>query len=155
MFQYDLICYIKAGANSIKAAKAPGVRWVRINNATGTTSTFINVREYRGEADALSGFLEQISMGKLVLLQYPSIYIKRANFNVAMNTGTKDDELLKQVDWYVSSGKKAFKFSPGKKAILTLMADQKDQIETFLKNEKPDLKSRSGLMSVFSYYNKL
>jgi hypothetical protein len=146
---------IKAGANNIRAAKAPSVRSIRVNNAIGTTSTFINVREYRGEADALLGFFEQVSMGKLALLQYPSIYIKRANFNMALNSGTKDDELLKQVDWYVSNGTKASKFSPGKKAILTLMADKKDEIETFLKNEKPDLKSKSGLMTLFSYYNSL
>ena len=72
-----------------------------------------------------------------------------------MNTGTKDDELVLQKSWYVVRDKKAIKFSPGKKAVLSLMADKEDQIEAFLKAEKPDLKSRAGLLSVFAYYNKL
>lgn len=146
---------IRAGANDIRSAKAPSVRYVVMNNKTGTTNRFVNVRDYRDEADALSGFFEEIIVGKLTLLNYPSIYVKRANFNAAMNTGTRDDELLKQADWYVAQNGRATKFSPVKKALLTLMADKKEQIESFLKTEKPDLKSRPGLIAVFSYYNTL
>ncbi|WP_020601512.1 hypothetical protein [Spirosoma spitsbergense] len=146
---------IRAGAKDIRAAQANRVRYVLMNNPRGTTSLFINAREYRGEADDLKGFVELITPGKLTLLEYPTIHIKRANFNVALNTGTKDDELILQKNWYVVRDKKAVKFSPGKKAVLVLMADKEDQITTFLKAEKPDLKSRDGLLSVFSYYNKL
>ncbi|WP_018621300.1 hypothetical protein [Spirosoma luteum] len=146
---------IRAGAKDIRSAQANRVRYVLMNNTRGTTSLFINAREYRGEADELTGFVELIAPGKLTLLEHPSIHIKRANFNVAMNTGTKDDELVLQKSWYVARDKKAVKFSPGKKAVLELMADKKEQMEAFLKAEKPDLKSRAGLLSVFSYYNKL
>jgi hypothetical protein len=146
---------IRAGANDIRSAQANRVRYVLMNNTRGTTSLFINAREYRGEADELTGFVELIAPGKLTLLQHPSIHVRRANFNVALNTGTKDDELVLQKSWYVARDKKAFEFSPGKKAVLALMADKKDQVEAFMKAEKPDLKSRAGLLSVFSYYNKL
>ena len=146
---------IKAGVNDIRSAKAPIVRSVIVSNQAGTTSQFMNVREYGGDAGALSGFFEQVVLGKLTLLEYPSIYVKRANYNAAMSVGTKDNELIKKFDWYVAQDGKASKFSPGKKALLELMTDKKEQIEGFLKSEKPDLKSRSGLTTVFSYYNKL
>ena len=146
---------IRAGANDIRSAKGPSIRYVIVTNKTGSASQFINVREYRGEADALQGFFEQVVVGKLTLLQYPSISVKRANFNVAMNTGSKDDELIKKLDWYVAQSGRATKFSPSKKALLELMADQKESIEAFLKAEKPDLKSRAGLTAVASYYNQL
>jgi hypothetical protein len=146
---------VRAGAKDIKAVKASAVRYVDMNNSFGTVSRFINVREYQGEAEPLNGFFEQLVSGKLNLLLYPSVYIRRANFNVAINVGTKDDELIKKMDWYVGRGKQATKFSPGKKAILELMSDKKEQMEAFLKNEKPDLKSRQGLLAVFAYYNKL
>lgn len=145
---------IRAGAHDIRSAKGPSVRSVVVTSKTGGTSQFINVREYRGEADALQGFFEQVVVGKLTLLQYPSISVKRANFNVAMNTGSKDDELIKKFDWYLAQNGRATRFSPGKKALLELMADQKEAIETFLKTEKTDLKSRAGLIAVASYYNK-
>lgn len=146
---------IRAGAKDIKAVKATAIRYVDVNNKFGSVSRFVNVHDYQGEAGALSGFFEQVVTGKLDLLQHPSVYIRRANYNVAMNTGTKDDEIIKKLDWYVARDKQATRFSPGKKAILELMSDKKDQIETFLKTEKPDLKSRAGLATLFSYYNKL
>ncbi len=146
---------IKAGSNDIRAVKSTAVRYMDINNASGSVSRFINVREYQGEIDGLTGFFNQLVTGKLSLLLHPSVYVQKANFNVAMNTGTKDDEFIKKMDWYVARGKQVAKFSPNKKTILDLMADKKEQIDTFLKAEKPNLKSRQGLLAVFAYYNKL
>lgn len=154
----DLLAHeieVRAGASNIKAVKATAVRYVDINNSFGTVSRYINAHEYQMDGQILPGFFEQLVTGKLDLLLYPSAYIRRANYNMALNTGSKDDELMKKQDWYVVREKQATKFSPGKKAILELMADKKEQVETFLKTEKPDLKSRAGLMSVFVYYNRL
>ncbi|MFD2934478.1 hypothetical protein [Spirosoma flavum] len=146
---------IRAGAKDIRAVKTTAIRYVDMNNAFGSVSRFLNVHEYQGDANPLTGFFEQIATGKLDLLLHPSVYIRKANYNVALNSGSKDDELTKKMDWYVARGKQATKFSPGKRAVLDLMADKKEQIEAFLKTEKPDLKSRQGLRTLFAYYNKL
>ena len=156
--RYDLITQeveVRAGANDIRAAKAPTVRYFVMNNRLGGSSQFVNVREFRGEADELVGFFEYVATGKLQLLQRHSITIKRANFNAALNVGTKDDELVKKREWFVGKNKNAVKFSPSKKALLELMADQQPAIETYLKDKKPDLKKESGLLKVFGYYNSL
>lgn len=146
---------IRAGAQDVRTAKASTVRYVDVNNRLGTSSRFINVREYRGEADALSGFFEQLTTGKLDLLQHPTVYIRRANYNMALNVGTKDDEIMKKIDWYVAQNKRAIKFSPGKKALLDLMDDRKELVEAYLKKAKPDLKTSAGLTAVVAYYNSL
>lgn len=146
---------IKAGNKDIRATKAATVRYVDINNRTGTSSRFINVREYRGEADVLSGFFEQIVVGKFDLLHHPTVYIRRSNYNSAMNVGTKDDEIMKKADWYLAYQKRAVKFSPSKKALLELMTDHKEQIEAYLKSKKPDLKEKTELTALVVYYNGL
>ena len=146
---------IRAGVQDIRSAKASTVRYVDVNNRLGTSSRYVNVREYRGDADALLGFFEQVATGKLDLLQHPTVYVRRANYNMALNTGTKDDEIMKKTDWYMARNKQATKFSPTKKALLDLMSDQKAPIEAYLKNTKPDLKSRSDLVAVVAYYNGL
>lgn len=156
--RYDLMTQeveVRAGANDIRAAKAPTVRYFVMNNRLGGANLFINVREFRGDADQLVGFFEDVTSGKLTLLQRHSIHVKKANYNAALNTGTKDDELEKKREWYVAKGRQAFKFSPNKKVILELMADKQAAIETFLKDKKPDLKKASGLSEVFGYYNSL
>lgn len=146
---------VRAGATSIKAVKVSAVRYIDMNNAYGSVSRFINVQEFQSEGQSLTGFFEQMVAGKLSLLMYPSVHIQKGNYNVAMNVGSKDDQLLKKTDWYVARGKQVVKFSPGKKAILDLMADKKDQIDRFLKEKKPDLKTRDGLYTTFTYYNTL
>ena len=156
--RYDLITQeveVRAGANDIRAAKAPTVRYFMMNNRLGGSNLFINAREFRGETDEFVGFLESVVAGKLSLLQRHSITIKRANFNAALNVGTKDDELVKKREWFVAKGRIAKRFSPGKKALLELMADQQPAIEAYLKDKKPDLKKESGLTDVFAYYNSL
>jgi hypothetical protein len=146
---------IKAGTNDIRATKAATVRYVDINNRQGTSSRFINVREYRGDADELLGFFEQVVTGKFDLLQHPVVYIKRSNYNAAMNMGTKDDEIMKKSDWYVAYNKRAVKFAPSKKALLDLMHDRKEQIEAYLRSKRPDLKDKADLTALMMYYNGL
>jgi len=156
--RYDLITQeveVRAGANDIRAAKAPTVRYFIMNNRLGGSNQFVNVREFRGEADGLVGFFEYVAAGKLSLLQRHSITVKRANYNAALNVGTKDDELVKKREWFVGKNRQALKFSPSKKALLELMADQQPAIEAYLKDKKPDLKKESGLAAVFAYYNSL
>lgn len=156
--RYDLITQeveVKAGTNDIRAAKAPTIRYFLMNNRLGGSSQFVNVREFRGEADGLVGFFEYVAAGKLSLLQRHSITVRRANYNAALNVGTKDDELVKKREWFVVRNRQALKFSPSKKALLELMADQQPAIDTFLKDKKPDLKKETGLSEVFTYYNSL
>ncbi len=156
--RYDLYAQeveFRAGANDIRAAKAASVLRFAINNQQGSTTRFINVREFRGEADELIGFFEQIVSGKIQLLQHHTVTIKKADFNVALNIGIKDDVLVKKHDWYVAKGNRAQKFSASKKSLLELMDNQHVAIDAFIKEKKPDLKRESGLASVFAYYASL
>lgn len=156
--RYDLLTQeveVRAGANDIRAAKAPTVRYFVMNNRVGGPGVFINAREFRGEADELLGFLESLVSGKLSLLQRHSIQLKKGNYNAALNVGTKDDEMVKKRDYYVAKGRIAMKFSPSKKALLELMNDQQTAVEAYLKDKKLDLKKTNGLAEVFAFYNAL
>lgn len=146
---------IRAASNDIRVAKGPSVRYFAVNNRLGTVSLYVNVREFRGEADELLGFFESIQPGKLSLLLHPFVTVKKATYNPALNVGSKDEQILKKTTWYVAQNSRATKFTPNRKALLALMADKQEQIEAFLKEKDPDLKSRSGLMAVFAYYSSL
>lgn len=147
---------LRVAPGDIRAVRAMSVRYFDRNDLVGSVSRFINVREFRGEADDLKGFFEQITGGKTALLQYHYMFLRRANYNAALNVGTKDDELVRKADWYVAgAGRKARQFAPNRKNLLDLMADKQSQIETFLKEKRPDLKSRAGLAAVFNFYNTL
>lgn len=147
---------IRVKPGDIRAVQAVSVRYFDRNNLTGSVSRFINVREFRGDAEKLLGFFEQITAGKIALLQYHYLFLRRGNYNAALNVGTKDDELVRKVDWYMTgAARKAQQFTPNRKTLLDMMADRRPEIEGFLKDKRPDLKSQTGLASVFNYYNTL
>lgn len=147
---------VLAGAGNIRVATAPQVRQFAVNNPLrNAVSVYINVREFRGDADRLLGFFEVLASGKATLLRYPHVSIKKASYNSALNVGTRDDEIVCKQTWYVVNGRKAVELSPGKRDVLALFPDKAAEMEAYLKQQKPDLKSRSGLAAVFEHYNSL
>ncbi len=147
---------IRAAPGDVRVAKGPTVKQFAQNNAQGGVSHYINVRQYRGEADVLTGFFEQLYVGsRIELLLHPYVVVQKGNFNMALNVGSRDDELIKKMDWYAAAKGRATKFPPNKKGVLTIMVDKKGQIETYLKVQKPDLKSPTDLVALFAYYNSL
>lgn len=147
---------ILAGPNNIRVAQAPQVRQFTINNRKlQAPSYYINVREFRGEADVLLGFFEVLTTGRATLLRYPSAIIRKSDYNVALSVGNKDDALELKQAWYVAKGPKAVVFTPSKRAVLSLFADKEADMATYLKTQKPDLKSRAALTALVAYYNSL
>ena len=147
---------VRVAPGDIRAIRAASVRYFDRNDLAGSVSRFINVREFRGDADNLAGFFEQVTGGKIALLQYHYLFLRRANYNAALNVGTKDDQLVKKSDWYMAgTNRKAQQFISSRKALLDLMTDKQPQVEAFLKEKRPDLKSRAGLAQVFDFYNTL
>lgn len=147
---------ILAGPNNIRVAEAPRVRQFTINTPKlRTAAYYLNVREFRGEADVLLGFFEVLTTGRATLLRYPSAIIRKSDYNVALSVGNKDDALELKQAWYMAMGPKAVAFTPSRKGILSLFADKEADMATYLKTQKPDLKSRAGLLATVAYYNSL
>ncbi len=150
---------IRTKSQGVRVATLGMVQALGIRSTASTdTNWFVNVREFSlqpGSDKSPTGFFEQVAVGRLSLLRYHSLYLKRANYNVAMNIGSRDDELVQQTEWYVARGRRVQAFSPGKKALISLMGDKAPEIEAYLKSQKPDLKNPSVLKLVFLYYNSL
>lgn len=147
---------ILAGPNNIRLAQAQQVRQFTVSSSYLKAATYyLNVREFRGEADQLLGFFEVLAAGRATLLRYPATRISKSNYNVAMNVGNKDDALVLTQAWYAAVGRKAVAFTANRRGILALLADKGTEVEAYLKQQKPDLKSRAGLIAVFTYYNSL
>jgi len=118
-------------------------------------TTFVNVREFQGKARELSGFFEVLSDGELKLLQYTRFWVKKPTYVPALDTGSKDTQLMKEQHYYLARDKEAEKFSPGKSALLKWMQDQKGAMETFLKTRDFNYKNPRDLATIFDYYNSL
>ncbi len=146
---------IRVATNDIRVAKGPAVTYFDMNTTDGMVSRYVNVYKYQGDATALTGFFEWVVSGKLNLMLHTIAQVKKASYNAALNVGSRDDEIVKKATWYVVVAGRSSKFSPGKRALLALMAEKQQQIDQFLKEKNPDLKTRQGLTAVFAHYNQL
>ncbi|WP_461098100.1 hypothetical protein [Spirosoma luteolum] len=144
---------LRPSPTDLRAARAESIRQFRVSEAGGRVRQYRNVREYRGDADRLSDFFEEVVPGRLTLLCHPTIYLKRATYNVALNTGSKDDVLLPKIDWYVGQNGQATRLTTSRKALLALMADRQALVDEWLRTHNPDLKTRDGLSALFVVYN--
>ncbi|GAB3899531.1 hypothetical protein GCM10028803_20820 [Larkinella knui] len=138
---------------TVKAVSGERVKQFKMDR-NGQTTTFVNATEVGAPAD-VRGFFEQVNDGKLRLLIRHQIYVKKPSYNVALNVGSKDTELIKEAIWYTSDGKTLTRFSPGRKALLAAMKDKEEPVNAYLKDKKPDLKNRAALLDVFTFYNSL
>ncbi|GAA4397680.1 hypothetical protein GCM10023187_07410 [Nibrella viscosa] len=144
-----------AGYKDVRAVKADQVKEFSVRYPDAGNRRFVNVREYAGKAVPVRGFFEKLVDGKLSLLAHHSIFVKKANYNPALNVGTKDDELVKRTEWYLATGQEVQKLSPGRRAVLEVMADKRPQIEAYLKTANPDYRSAADLAKLVRYYNNL
>ncbi|MBC8154673.1 MAG: hypothetical protein H7Z72_17385 [Bacteroidetes bacterium] len=150
---------IRTKNQGVRVASWGLVRAFGIRDAVGSdTSWFANIREYNpltANPNVSTGFFEQVTVGRLSLLRHHFVYVKRANYNAALNVGSRDDELEKQAEWYVARGRRVEKLPSGRKALIGLMGDKAPEIEAYMKAKKPDLKSKDDLKAAFRYYNSL
>lgn len=140
-------------SKTVKAVSGEHVKQFKLEQ-NSQPMQFVNATEVGAPAD-VRGFFEQVSDGRLKLLIRHQIFVKKPTYNVALSTGSKDTELIHETIWYTSDGKTLTKFSPGRKGLLAVMKDKEEQITTYLKEKKPDLKNRTALADVFMYYNSL
>lgn len=95
-------------------------------------------------------FFESLAAGKIALLKR---YSARTNTSEDWYTKKKTKTIVHEVSYFVMKGDVIDKFSPSKKSLLTLFADQAEQIKTFMNNNAIDFKSDESLRALFEYYN--
>ncbi len=137
----------------IKAVQGRKVKAFSLER-NGQSVDFINTKTL--EADKTTeGFYEIITPGKLTLAALYKISVRKPNYNVAFEVGSKDTKITMQEDFYVLQNGKAEKIRQNKKGILDIMKDKSNEIEAFLKVNDLDLRERSNLTRVFERYNSL
>lgn len=116
---------------------------------------FINARDFKNEAGTqLSGFFQVLVDGPLPLLCKTDIVIRKADYNVQMNVGSKDDKILKKEKYYYLKDGKAREVPAGKKKMLALFGEHAITIEKYIKDSRSSSRE-SELLLAFDQYRKL
>ncbi len=140
---------IKNDIKILNGAVVKNFSWV---DMYGNVEFISNVSNYKGDG---SGFYSVIYDGKKTLLKKIGIQIIESNYNTAIDVGNKNSTYSKKMVYYFIDKNKIRKVRKGKKAILRLLEDKKDEIAVFAKDNKLKYSSDIDLKKIFNYYDSL
>ncbi len=139
------------GVKVLDGRKVKSFIWM--DSLTRLPAYFINAKAYKNEGAPLSGFFEVLVDGKTPLFRRYEILIKKADYNVQLSVGSRDDKILKKVAYYFPSGDEVFQIPSNRKKLLGLLGDKSGEIENFMETNKLSPKAEEDLIRLFQFYN--
>lgn len=131
-------------------SKVKSVAWT--DSVTNLKSYLISGQDFVENGAHLGGLLEVLADGKKPLLKRTTIYIKKPDYNVAMSVGSRDETVYQQKDLYVSTNNTLSKIK-SKKDLLNSLQDQKELVESYIKDQQLNVKKEKDLIRALDFYN--
>lgn len=140
-FQYEDKAYSIGCTDSIKS--------IYLN---GRTFIYTNFTE---DGKNTVGYLEVLSSGKNSLLQrfYPEILA--ANFNIALNTGNKNDQLLMKKKYFFRNSDKCTPVDKKGLNIISILNENGKAVQSFVKKNKLSFRNEMDLIEITNFANTL
>lgn len=151
----DMIQFItKNGIKVLNGASVKSLVW--IDTVTNVRSYLINAKGYKDEKGTpFSGFFEVLSDGSLPLFKKTFIYVKKANYVVQFDVGSRDDVIQKLEDYFYANGEVAIKMPSGKKKVIQLFKGKEEEMKEFIQSNSLDISKEHHLKAAFEKYNLL
>lgn len=135
------------GIRVLSLEKIKSLVW--IDSITQHTHYFVNAREFSVEKNELIGLLEVLVDGNVALMKHTTTYVKKADYNVALNVGSREDKIIRKTKYYFL---KDNQFNPikNKKSLVQKFP----AIEAWLSENNFDLDNEKDLITIFEKLSK-
>ncbi|HEY5746331.1 MAG TPA: hypothetical protein VIU12_09670 [Chryseolinea sp.] len=152
-------------ANEIEVKTQSGVKvlggdkvksFIWIDSATRVPSYFVNAKDFKDKDQTkLSGFLQVVVDGPLPLLKQTTVFLKKADYSVQFDVGSRDDKILKKTELYFSKDGQVMELPSSKKKLLPLFGDKADALGKFIQDQNLTSSREADLITIFNHYNSL
>jgi hypothetical protein len=149
-------------ANLIEIKTIAGIKVLDVNkvrslvwkdSVTHDTHFFINAAEYKKNGAALTGLLEVMVDGNRPLMKKTELYVKKPTYNPALDMGTRDYRIYQRHSYLCSKDGELYEIT-SKADILSCAGGQGAGIETFLKENKVNIRKEPGILKAFEFINR-
>lgn len=120
---------------------------------TGKRASFINSEYYTLDGTPLVGIFEILAAGHVQLLSRIDLDIKKSNYNVALDVGSKSDRIIRKEKLYLSRDKKLLELKG--KEDFTLFGDKHEAIKQYVKENKLKPARKEDAIRIINYYNSI
>jgi len=111
-------------------------------------------REYQKAKKTKKGFFELVLDGKVSLLNKYEIELIRANYNVALNSGNKNDRLILEQQLYLQLDNQIVPLDK-KDVLFEILQDKNKAVKDYMNKEKLSIKKQQDVIKILTYYNQL
>lgn len=116
---------------------------------------FINARDFKEDGVPHAGFFEVLVDGEAPLFKKVSITVKKADYNVTLSMGSRDDKILKNSSYYLADGNVIAEIPGSKKKFLQLMKGKSNEVESYMDTNNLSIKKEEELVAICKYYNSI
>ncbi len=112
----------------------------------------VNAKYYTYEGTPLNSFLEVVEEGKVQLLKRIVMTIKEANYVLALNIGSRSDEIIREDKFYFAEEGELY-LVEGKKSVIKFFDAKSVDVRELIKKPEYWFRSEEGLQNLVRYYN--
>lgn len=119
------------------------------------THNFINAKDFVEAGSPLGTVVEVLKIGKLSLYKKYGYYIKKPDYNPALQVGSKDEQLFIENALYYTTDKTLIELPSKKKKLLLIFGDKSAQVKDYIEKNNLSTSKESDVIRIFEYYNTL
>jgi len=138
--------------NGIKVLPVGLIENITWRDVNGKEETLIN---WSSIEVSQTGFYSVIYDGEKSVIKKIGLQIIDSNYNAMLDVGNKDNKYTQKNDYFFIENGKVKKTRKKKKEVLNFLADRKDQISNYAKENNLKYSSDDDLKKIFNYYNSL
>lgn len=144
------------GRSDIKVLEGRKVKsFMWIDSGRSEPYYFVNAKDFKEDGVPLTGFFEVLVDGNTPLFKKVNLSVKKADYNVTLSMGSRDDKILKNSVYYLANGNRVSEIPGSKKKFLQLLKSKADQVESYMDENGLSVKKEEELVAIFKYYNSL
>jgi hypothetical protein len=136
----------------LSGSKVESFTWT---NDLQNSESYVNCDRFTLDESKVVGFgriLSQDADG-LMLLEHSYVEFIQADYNIALNVGSKDHKYVRKEKLYFVKNNKMI--PAGKKSLYEVMADKESAVKKFIKENDLNVKNEGQLAKVVEYYNSI
>jgi hypothetical protein len=149
LLNQELELNTKAGIRVLETSDIKAFEWV--NPASNKLEKYANCSEFTLDGTPLVGFCK-VSAGEIKLVRQDYAEVLKADYNVALDVGSREDKIIKKYKLYVM---REAKLSPCTRKLFSSITDSEPLIRKFAKEHHLRPSTEESWQSVVDYWNSI
>jgi hypothetical protein len=118
----------------------------------GKSKPFLTQNSFSTKVPAPEGFYKLLYEQKSTLLCHYSYTIKEANYNVALDVGQENDEIVIERNYYIILNNEMIKLEKNRRKLVKQLGADKE-VQDFLKKNRINLKDEQDMVKFLEFYD--